>query len=342
MAALHRRPWRPSLVDYYTEAIHRRDDVEPLTGHATARDRTGTVASPHMAMSTVHCAGGRLPAHPPRDARDMLGVLARSTMRRRTLDTAARTGLPKSRRRRRQALAAPGCGSTPINDYGPNWQAQRAAGAGARPLPLQRHAAAAGTARAASTTSTTRFRFAPSAMWTASQRASTCCANRLENLMLLCRACHRRLETAGRLSTGLDGLAYVLGNLAPLHLMCDRADLGAFVARGSAIGAPAPVTSPAPRDVDFHAATAPLPPPSSNAGRAAPRVYLYERIPAGLGFSALLYELHEPLLTAAFEVVRECGCARGCPACVGPVLDEQPVQLETKRLTLALLEQLQP
>ncbi len=30
------------------------------------------------------------------------------------------------------------------------------------------------------------------------------------------------------------------------------------------------------------------------------------------------------------------------PHHVGPVLDEQPVQLETKRLTLALLEQLQP
>ena len=61
-------------------------------------------------------------------------------------------------------------------------------------------------------------------------------ANQLENLVLVCRACHQRLETAGRLRTGLDGLAYALANLAPLHLMCDPSDLGLFVQRSGGPG----------------------------------------------------------------------------------------------------------
>lgn len=143
-------------------------------------------------------------------------------------------------------------------------------------------------------------------------------ANRLENLLLVCRGCHRRIETAGRYHTGLDGLAYLLSNLAPLHLMCDPGDLGVHVVRGDPLGR---TRTPDER-------------------KQAPRIFLYERVPAGLGFSALLYDLHETLLKAALETVRSCPCTQGCPACVGPVLDDPPHPLQTKRLTLALLERL--
>jgi DEAD/DEAH box helicase domain-containing protein len=37
-------------------------------------------------------------------------------------------------------------------------------------------------------------------------------------------------------------------------------------------------------------------------------------------------------------LISACGCQQGCPACVGPVLDDQPLQLDTKRLTLGVLE----
>ena len=47
-------------------------------------------------------------------------------------------------------------------------------------------------------------------------------ANRLSNLITLCRTCHRRAELAVRMRSGLAGLAFVLGNLAPLFLMCDN------------------------------------------------------------------------------------------------------------------------
>jgi DEAD/DEAH box helicase domain-containing protein len=71
-----------------------------------------------------------------------------------------------------------------------------------------------------------------------------------------------------------------------------------------------------------------------------PTVYIYERAAAGLGFSARLFELHATLLDAAYELITNCGCPQGCPACVGPVLENEAAQLDTKRLALAILRQL--
>jgi DEAD/DEAH box helicase domain-containing protein len=43
---------------------------------------------------------------------------------------------------------------------------------------------------------------------------------------------------------------------------------------------------------------------------------------------------------AAYDLIANCGCPQGCPACVGPVLENEAAQLDTKRLALALLRQL--
>ena len=51
-------------------------------------------------------------------------------------------------------------------------------------------------------------------------------ANDLANLVTLCPGCHRRVEVAVRVRSGLSGLAHVLGHLAPLFLMCDSRDVG--------------------------------------------------------------------------------------------------------------------
>ena len=66
-------------------------------------------------------------------------------------------------------------------------------------------------------------------------------------------------------------------------------------------------------------------------------IFLYERVTAGLGFSARLFELHDELLAAALALVQACPCRHGCPACVGPVLENELALLETKQLTLSLL-----
>ena len=113
-------------------------------------------------------------------------------------------------------------------------------------------------------------------------------ANRLDNLTTLCPSCHHKVEQNVRMRSGLSGLAYVLGNLAPLFLMCDSGDLGTHVE------------------------------PVENQNFGQPTIVLYDAIPAGIGFSEKLFEIHDELIARALELVSECPCADGCPSCVGP------------------------
>jgi DEAD/DEAH box helicase domain-containing protein len=113
-------------------------------------------------------------------------------------------------------------------------------------------------------------------------------ANQLENLITVCPNCHHKVETAVRMRSGLAGLAYVLGKLAPLFLMCDERDLG--------------VTSD----------------PQSPLADGQPAAVIFDNIPAGIGLSEQLYDLYEELVNQAFEIVSTCDCADGCPSCVGP------------------------
>jgi DEAD/DEAH box helicase domain-containing protein len=132
-------------------------------------------------------------------------------------------------------------------------------------------------------------------------------ANVLPNLVTLCPACHRRVETAVRMRSGLSGLAFVLGHLAPLFLMCDSGDLG------------------------VHAD------PQSPLAEGHPAVVIYDQVPGGIGFSERLFKLHPELMDRAYEWVTACECADGCPSCVGPAGEGG---IGGKRETLALLEAL--
>ncbi len=113
-------------------------------------------------------------------------------------------------------------------------------------------------------------------------------ANELANLVTLCPTCHRRAELAVRIRSGLAGVAHLLGHLAPLFLMCDTGDIG------------------------IHAD------PASPLANGKPTIVIYDQIPAGIGFSERLFELHDELIARAFELVSMCECEDGCPSCVGP------------------------
>jgi DEAD/DEAH box helicase domain-containing protein len=130
-------------------------------------------------------------------------------------------------------------------------------------------------------------------------------ANRMDNLVTLCPSCHRKAETNLRMKSGLGGLATVLGQLAPLFLMCDSADLGVYFD------------------------------PAWAAADGMPTVVLYDQVPAGIGFSRKLFELHSGLLRRALELVQECECEQGCPSCVGPAGENG---VGGKQDTLAILE----
>jgi len=105
-------------------------------------------------------------------------------------------------------------------------------------------------------------------------------------------------ETTGgmgpdRLQGALAALSRALLNVTPLYLMCDPHDLGrVFEVRSPHTG--------------------------------LPTVYLYERAPGGVGMAERVFRLHEHLIRAAAALVEACGCAAGCPSCVGPVLEVGP------------------
>jgi DEAD/DEAH box helicase domain-containing protein len=132
-------------------------------------------------------------------------------------------------------------------------------------------------------------------------------ANELANLITLCPVCHRRAESAVRVRSGLSGLAFVLSHLSPFFLMCDVTDLG------------------------VHAD------PNSPIAGGRPVVVLYDQIPAGIGLSQRLYEIHGEIMQRADQLVKACECQDGCPSCVGPGGENG---LGAKNQTLAILNAL--
>ncbi|MGI8827525.1 MAG: DEAD/DEAH box helicase [Chloroflexota bacterium] len=88
------------------------------------------------------------------------------------------------------------------------------------------------------------------------------------------------------LESGLIGVAHILGEVAPLFLMCDPADIAVWAE------VKAPFTG-------------------------KPTIFLYDRVPGGVGFSKRLYGMHKQLLGNAGTLVAKCACASGCPSCVG-------------------------
>ncbi len=163
------------------------------------------------------------------------------------------------------------------NDYGPNWQKVRATVRKRDQFKCQVCGAVEST-RDHDVHHKTPFR----------TFTSTVEANRLENLTTLCRTCHQKVEQNVRMRSGLGGLGFVLGNLAPLFLMCDAGDLGVY-------------SEPAWSAVD-----------------GKPSIVLYDLVPAGIGFSQKLFEIHDELMQRAFELVSHCECEDGCPSCAGP------------------------
>jgi DEAD/DEAH box helicase domain-containing protein len=123
-------------------------------------------------------------------------------------------------------------------------------------------------------------------------------ANRLDNLITLCPACHHKAEQNVRMRSGLAGLSYVLSQLAPLFLMCDPTDLGVHTDAAGTVRAGSETTP--------------------GEGIARPSIFLYDQVPAGIGFSQRLFELHDELIERALELVNECECKDGCPSCIGP------------------------
>lgn len=93
-----------------------------------------------------------------------------------------------------------------------------------------------------------------------------------------------------KLSEALNALANTLRQVAPVQILCDPSDIRA---------------------------KAMLRAPVSHC----PTVFLYEGYPGGVGISEKLYTHHNRMLQAAISLLSECGCAEGCPSCIGTALE---------------------
>lgn len=191
----------------------------------------------------------------------------------------------------------------PLNDYGPNWEVQRR-----RALERDRHICqhCGAPERPDREHDVHHIRPFREFGYVPGENENYVQANDLANLVTLCRDCHRLAELAQRMRSSLSGLGYLLGQVAPLHVMCDPRDLGTVVEMRA-------------RETGW------------------PTIFLYDRVPGGAGFSERLYGLLGDLLRAAKDVVEGCPCRGGCPSCVGPSTDVGP---DVKAGTLGLVDAL--
>ena len=102
------------------------------------------------------------------------------------------------------------------------------------------------------------------------------------------------------LAGGLHGAEHAIIALMPLHVMCDRWDIGGL-------------SSPAFGE------------------NCEPTVFVYDGYEGGIGLAEKAYEILPEVFLSACELVRDCGCDEGCPSCIySPKCgnDNQPLDKE--------------
>jgi DEAD/DEAH box helicase domain-containing protein len=86
-------------------------------------------------------------------------------------------------------------------------------------------------------------------------------------------------------SGGIHAVEHAMIAMAPLFALCDRWDMGGL-------------STPSHPDTN------------------RPTIFIYDAYEGGIGISEKCYEVFPDLARATLELVRGCGCAEGCPACI--------------------------
>lgn len=94
----------------------------------------------------------------------------------------------------------------------------------------------------------------------------------------------------------LRGIANAMHNVASVALMSDPRDLGLHVG------------DPEGRE--------------ASGQHFDPAIFLYDQVPGGVGLAPRLFDERGKLWGRSHEVIEQCSCAIGCPACIGPTLDD--------------------
>jgi len=108
------------------------------------------------------------------------------------------------------------------------------------------------------------------------------------------------------LAGGLHGAEHAIIALMPLHVMCDRWDIGGLSSPGF-------------------------------GENCEPVVFVYDGYEGGIGLAEKAYEILPDVFSSAHELVRDCRCDVGCPSCIySPKCgnDNQPLDKESAILIL--------
>jgi len=84
---------------------------------------------------------------------------------------------------------------------------------------------------------------------------------------------------------GLHGAEHVLINLMPLYVMCDQRDMGGLAT-------------------------------SIHQGTQKPTIFAYDGFEGGIGLSEKAYDVLLDIAKMAYDLVKDCKCENGCPACI--------------------------
>jgi DEAD/DEAH box helicase domain-containing protein len=121
----------------------------------------------------------------------------------------------------------------------------------------------------------------------------------------IARGVPNKFDAAG----GIHGAEHALIAVIPLHVMCDRWDIGGV-------------------STTCH----------SDTGK--PTIFIYDAFEGGIGLAEKATGLIAEIVTMARQVVEECSCDIGCPACIySPKCGNDNKPLD-KRSTIILLEEL--
>jgi len=124
---------------------------------------------------------------------------------------------------------------------------------------------------------------------------------------------------------GLRALTHLLHSLAPIFLLCDIRDVGAWLGDGSPAQAGQVVTRETMRAQLLQGES------------FTPTIYLYDNQPGGIGLAERIFEVLPELLARGLDTLEACGCRSGCPSCVGPVNE---VGRQAKPVALGILRRL--
>jgi DEAD/DEAH box helicase domain-containing protein len=121
----------------------------------------------------------------------------------------------------------------------------------------------------------------------------------------------------GQALDGLLGAAHAVHFVAALLTMSEPRDLGRTVGNGD--GSWPTGVKDSPRRIG--AARDELTDLDGLGPRFNPSIFIYDNYPGGIGLAAPLFQLRNEVIDKSAELIADCDCQHGCPACIGPTLN---------------------